>query len=276
MNDTNRLLHIITIALAAIFLAGGWVGSPSVQADLVAQYHFDEAGGTTAFDSVGSVHGTLSVAGAAFSAGGIAGNAISLDRVAGGFVNMGPSFGFLTGDYSIAFWVKTTTTQIDTLALSKHTANSANGYYFNINPTGDGGTANKVTFDASSQTSQGVTSTTSVNDGVWHQIVGVYQAGGSESIFVDGAPAESTNGSFAMIANSAPFLIGGVNSAGTPTARYTGLVDEVQIYNQALTGAQVDYLFQNPAQGIPEPGTASLIAVGVAGWLTLRRRSRNA
>ena len=42
-------------------------------------------------------------------------------RAAGGFVNMGPSFAFLTGNYSIAFWVKTTTTQIDTIALYNHT-----------------------------------------------------------------------------------------------------------------------------------------------------------
>jgi hypothetical protein len=33
-------------------------------------------------------------------------------------------------------------------------------------------------------------SSTSVNDGNWHQIVAVYQASGSRLIYVDGAPAE--------------------------------------------------------------------------------------
>ncbi len=225
----------------------------------VAQYHFDESSGPTAFDSTGAFNGTLSAAGATFSAGGISGNAISLDRAAGGFVNMGTSFpGFLTGDYSVVFWVKTTTAQIDTIAVSKHTASSANGFYFNINPTGDGGVATKVTFDASSQTSQGATSGTSVNDGMWHQVVGVYKAGGNEFIYVDGAPAEASSPSTAMISNAAPFLIGGVNSAGTPAGRFTGLIDEVQVYDYALTDAAISYLFDNPSQAIQTLGPLTL------------------
>ncbi len=246
-------------------LPGGYndnTGSFQVEVDpvtLIAHYHFDESTGPTAYDSTGAFNGTLSVAGAAFTAGGISGNAISLDRAAGGFVNMGTSFpGFLNGDYSIVFWMKTTTTEIDTIAVSKHTANSANGFYFNINPTGDGGVPSKVTFDASSQTSQGATSASSVNDGVWHQIVGVYQAGGNEFIYVDGAPAEATSPTTAMISNTAPFMIGGISSDGTPTARYTGLIDEVQVYDRALTAEEITYLFHNPSKTIQTLGPLTL------------------
>lgn len=269
--------HIASAAFAPLLLLSAITAPQIGHAAIIAQYHFDESGGMTAFDSVSSFNGTLAATGASFVPGGISGNAISLDKALGGLVNMGTSFpGFLTGDFSIVLWVNTTTTLIDTIALGKHEAGSQNGYFFAINPTGGGGTANKTTFVESDFVSQGTTSTTTVNDGVWHQIVGVYQSGGNESIYVDGSPAESTNAVTAMIANGAPFLIGGVNQSGTPNARYTGLVDEVQVYNQALTGAQVDLLFQNPAQVVPEPGTLSLFALGIVGWLTLKRQSRSA
>src|SRR5207245_5805475 len=94
-------------------------------------------------------------------------------------------------------------------------------------------------------------STTSVNDGNWHQIVAVYQAGGSKLIYVDGAPAEDSKPSQEFVANSVAFLIGGVNFGGTPTGLFTGLIDEVQIYNYALLDSDVDFLFQNHGQEIP-------------------------
>lgn len=235
----------------------------------VAHYRFDESSGPTAFDSVGAFNGTLSPSGATFTAGGISGNAISLDRAAGGFVNMGTSFpGFLTGDYSLVLWVKTTTTEVDTIAIGKHTAGSENGYFVHINPTGGGGVANKANFVASSFTSLGATSSTTVNDGAWHQIVGVYQSGGNESIYVDGVPLESTNGAKAMIASTAPFMIGGINTAGTPTARYTGLIDEVQVYDHALTDTAISYLFQNPSQAIQTLGPLTLTRDGAGFRLT--------
>ncbi|MCZ7638961.1 MAG: LamG domain-containing protein [Verrucomicrobia bacterium] len=60
-----------------------------------------------------------------------------------------------------------------------------------------------------------MTSSASVNDGNWHQLVGVYQAGGSERIYVDGALA-ATGASEPVVLNNAPFLIGGSVSMVLP------------------------------------------------------------
>jgi hypothetical protein len=259
---------------APAILAFALATAGAVKGDILAQYHFDEMGGSTAFDSAGSFNGTLSAQGASFVSGGISGNAISLDRGLGGLVNMGTSFpGFTSGDFSLVMWVNTTTTLQDTVVLGKHEAFTQNGYFVAINQTGGGGTPNKATFTAGSEfVSQSPTSTSTVNDGVWHQVVAVYHTGGLHSIFVDGSPVEASTNSQNIPSNGAAFLIGGVNQSGNPNARYTGLVDEVQVYDQALTDSQIDFLFANPTQAVPEPATLSLIALGLFAGAICKKR----
>jgi hypothetical protein len=243
----------------------------AAHADAIAHYKFDESSGTTAADSVGSVDGMLQGA-ASFVSGGISGNAVSLTRSGNGVVNMGNNFGFASGNFSISFWVKTTTTEPDSLALSKHFAGFENSYLFPIGPTGGGGAAGKANFTNSTFVSGGATSTTTVNDGQWHHIVGVYVAGGTTSIFVDGSPAEAIAASAATITNNVAFLVGGVGAVGSgaPESRYTGLIDDVQIYSNALSNSDVDFLVNNPGQVVPVPASAALLGLG--GLLAGRRR----
>ncbi len=219
---------------------------------LVAHWTFDEESGPTAHDRLGSYDGTLS-GGAAFTAGGIAGNCVSLDRAMNSFVNMGTNVpAFTSGDFSVVVWVKTSATEIDTLALSRHEAFVSNGYIVPVGPTGGGGAAGKATFYASDpQVAQAPVSTTTVNDGAWHQIIGVYRAGGTHSVYVDGAPAEATTASSPIVDRGAFFLIGGVKSNGQPESRFTGLIDDVQLYATALTDGQIDYLFAHPGRPAP-------------------------
>src|SRR5205814_2229206 len=69
---------------------------------------------------------------------------------------------------------------------------------------------------------------------------------------------------------SVAFLIGGVNFEGTPTGLFTGLIDEVQIYNYALVDSDVDFLFHNPGQEIAPhelpPGDCVTLPSGLISW----------
>lgn len=269
MSSSVRLARL-SLAISAILV------SSVVQADVVAHYAFNESSGATAAPTVGVINGVLQGA-ASFVAGGISGNAVSLVRSGDGVVNMGNNFGFLTGDYSISYWVQTTATEADTLALSKHSAGSQNGYLFPVGTTGGGGAPGKVNFTASTMVASGVTSTTTVNDGAWHHIVGVYQAGGNISIFVDGAPAEQIGTSSPMISNVSSFLVGGTGQIGSPLVadgRYTGLIDDLQIYNHALSDSHVNFLFANPGATVPEPTATVLIGIAALAPLVRRRPLR--
>jgi len=240
------------MAAAAGCLAVWLVGGAPAQAVPVAQWHFDEAPGTgTAYDSVGSVDGVLNGA-ADFAAGGIAGNCVSLDRTGNGFVDMGDQFGFTSGDFSIVAWAKTAPGDqtYNTYILSKHHAGTACGYVLGINTdAGGNGQTDKAWFYVADY-SPAAASTTSVNDGNWHQVVGVFHAGGSHDLYVDGEWETSMNSSEA-IATDAPLLIGGVYSylaSGLPEGFFTGLIDEVQLYDHALSDTEVGYLYEHPTE----------------------------
>jgi uncharacterized repeat protein (TIGR02543 family) len=244
--------------VASIFAAGsaGKCAPATPQARALAHWKFDETNGTIAHDSAGTYNGTLSPTGSEFVPSGRSGGALRLNKANNGFVNMGNVLGLENTDFSLVAWVKMAAGDTsDSVILTKHAAYSRNGYLLDVNKDSvflD----NKVAFVeggsgfASYTIDETPISTTSVNDGNWHQVVATFQAGGMRSIYVDGAPAEGTKLSQPFNQNTVAFLIGGVNFEGIPTSRFDGLIDEVQIYNYSLAAADVDFLFQNPGQEI--------------------------
>ena len=248
-----------------IFLAHVLVTTMTAEAALLARWSFDEQGGTNVNDSAGSYNGTLSPTGSSLVSGGISGGAVSLNRAANGYVTMGNVLGLESGDYTIVAWIKMAAgdTTPDCMILSKAAAFSRNGYYIHVNQSTGLAmqSTNKVFFYQGGfgvgqlQASETPVSTTSVNDGNWHQVVAVFRAGATKSIYVDGAPAESTKPSQSGTGNSVPFYIGAVSFAGAPQGRFSGLIDEVQIYNHALNDNEINYLFANPSLIVPS-GTA--------------------
>ena len=81
-----------------------------------------------------------------------------------------------------------------------------------------------------------IVSTTPINDGNWHQLVGVYD-GTNESLFVDGQPAGTPHTS-APAGSTANVWIGGApDYAGA--RNFNGNIAQVAILTNALTAAQV-------------------------------------
>ena len=76
----------------------------------------------------------------------------------------------------------------------------------------------------------------------------MYEANGQARIYVDGSPAESTHPGGAINAVAAQFLVGGIVVSGNPSGNYTGLVDDVQVYRNALSDSEVQFLFDHPGQ----------------------------
>ena len=230
--------------IASVFvLLSSFFAPLSVQAQLglVAHWGFDETGGKTAFDSVGVVNGAL-FGGAAFTTtGGISGGAL---QITNGYVDMGNNFP-ASSTFSIQSWVKTSPSDFSgMMPVAKHWSGIGQGYFLAINNVGDGFTrTNYAGFYSANNTTFAAVGGLPVNDGKWHQLVGVYN-NGTISIYIDGNLANS--GSIGYSNNSAHFMVGGFfSNSGSPVNYFRGLIDEVEVYNIALSGNDVKALYNS-------------------------------
>lgn len=117
-----------------------------------------------------------------------------------------------------------------------------------------------------------------VNDGGWHHVVAISPAGGPAELWVDGGLV-ATGGATALTDNgSGRLMIGGNPDTGPGFRTWDGAIDDIGMWDRALTGDEIGAIFAAGAQGIPladvpEPGT-SVLALLAAGCLALVRRRR--
>lgn len=269
------------IAIAAFLLMAGDAGR--ARADLVSQWLFDETSGTVAHDGVGGINGTLA-GGAAFDpgagpGGGIYSGAISLSEATDSYVDMGAVYPFTSGSFSIVAWVKLApgdTNYYPNIA-GKQYAGLVSGYGLFTSAPYVPGTLGKAGFYAADGDPYDYAySANSVDDGSWHQLVGVYDAGGTHQIYVDGqlegsAPTSPIGG------NPADFLVGGIFSINANVGYFNGLISDVSVYNNALSASDVYSLYElviNSAT-VPEPSSLvmGMIGLALAGGTAARRRT---
>lgn len=233
-------------------------GSNSLVA--AAHWKFDESSGNTATDSAGGFPAHLSPSGAQFIANGVSGRAIHLDRVSGGYAEVGDILDLESGGFTCSVWIRMSAGDLSgpAVILSKHVPGFPNGYYLAANHDAPFGQLGRASFFAGNTDHvPATTSTTIVNDGQWHHVVGVYNRNEQTLIFVDGVPAEDSRSTLPPRAQPGSFVIGGTFPT-VPESLFTGDIDDVQIYRRALSDSEIDQLFQNPGSNLAELATRIL------------------
>src|SRR5262249_26978027 len=92
-----------------------------------------------------------------------------------------------------------------------------------------------------------LTGTTALNNNAWH-FIALADNAGTETIYVDGVPDIVTSSMANPLAASANQIwIGGSPDGGDGATKMTGLIDEVYLFNRALSSAEVQSLYNNNA-----------------------------
>ena len=111
-----------------------------------------------------------------------------------------------------------------------------------------------------------VTSITGLTPGQWYHIAGTYD-GAEARVYVDGTLDSTAAQSVVPLTNPGPLFLGqrGDNQA---FAFYEGLLDEVSIYNRALTAEEVSAIYQAGSEGKTRPAPPEPVPppAGLIGW----------
>lgn len=179
-------------------------------------------------------------------------------------LDTGSTFSLL-GDYStfrpfsISIWVRQTVAQsaADTQAVFGMTTNSTNSATYNtgfeiITREGSAGRGVRVRARQGGGGSNAgeVATGYDICDGNWHHLVAVYEAD-SRSVYVDGVFRGTNTTPVAITTNPIRyFALGAFLRAGNILDDFSGDLDDLQIYEGAVTQSEATQLFQHPGETI--------------------------
>jgi len=253
------LIYLIPIVLVLGMVAGA-------RGDLVGHWRFDEGSGTATVDSSGKNYDGTLVGDVQWSNDGVYGSCL---QFGGGvairsYVEAAGSqeIEFGNADFSISLWIKTTGTKEMTILSNvrgsgHHSIDGEQTPTLGVNR--DDVHIGKVSYDNVYVTS--IDSSATVNDGQWHHLA-LVQSHDSLSqteawtLYIDGNPDAQKSLDNSADAGGQRLRIGGGVSHPSFSNSFTGLIDDIRIYNHALSEAEVmslvigesDFAFrQNPA-----------------------------
>jgi hypothetical protein len=260
----TRTLAGLACLLGAIALACGITAAQAAAAapGLVAAYGFNEGSGTTAADASGTGN-TGSTSATTWTAAGRYGGALSFNGTGSSVaVNDSPSLD-LTAGMTLEAWVNPTALGATDwrTAVGKQTTNGiAYALYAN-----NGGARPAGQVDIGGE--QNAIGTAQLPLNAWSHLATTYD-GATLRLYVNGTQVASKAQTGSIAVSTAQLRIGGNAIWGE---YFSGLIDEVRIYNRALAVAEVQADMNAPvapASGDATPPTAQITAPAAGASLT--------
>jgi sialidase-1 len=173
-----------------------------------------------------------------------------------------PDFSLVSGDFTMALWLRLDSSAGNYYAMGHDEGpGSLNKWIFWVNP----GASNFFLHVNSPSGGFNVTSpSTWAADTDWHHLA-ITREGTLFSFYLDGGLLGTDNNSGAIPDPNTTFQMGTAES-GHPERILRGALDEVRLYDNALSAPQISQL-------VPEPSVATLFGLGLGMLGAWRRRS---
>jgi len=179
---------------------------------------------------------------------------------------------FTVSNVTIAVWMKTTD-KSDAKHIFSDYASGYDAEWYNLYLTANSGWIRWAADPGGNVTVPVAVGTTDLSDGEWHFVVGVRDTASKQlKVYVDGVLEKMATDKYASVLNpNADFWIGGQN--GFSKRFFNGDIDDLSIYNRALSEAEILELYQlsedpkegwitlTPKHGILAPGSNVSVSV---------------
>jgi hypothetical protein len=245
----EKNMYLKSLSLIVLVILLGCI-TGSTNASLVAQYQFEG----NANDSSGNGYNGTFMGDAKTVTDAQRGQVLNLDGI-DDYVDCGTGPA-ITGisPFTVAAWIKTSNTSHSAIVTQRDPSNNSGSYGFGLV---DQGRSQIYVYDGGYgflfQSGTGVT------DGTWHHVAAVRTNSTDGELFIDGNIVATSSGT----AISLQQVLVVIGRGYTGSYFFNGLMDDVRIYDNALSQEEVRQL-------IPEPAT--MLLVGLGGILLRRKR----
>lgn len=243
------------------------VNAAIVPAGLVAAYNFNEGAGSAVTDLSGNGN-TGTISGATWTTSGKFGNALVFNGNSAVVTVPNTASLRLTTGMTLEAWVYPTSTPTGWRSVIDK---NLDGYYLMASTNVGNRPSVGGTWVGGNQNTVGP-STLAVNS--WTHLAATFD-GSTARLFVNGTQVAAQAQTTALVTTSGTLQIGG-NSY--PNEFFAGVIDEVRIYNRALTAAELQADMSSPAGGAGQgtasaPATADTAAPSAPGSLSAKASS---
>ena len=243
----------ITLSIFATFLSL----AGSANAALLAHWTFDESSGTTAADSSGNGLTATTTASTTWIAG-VSGTAANDPKFT---LSDSSSLALADGNtaFTISLWASTTTSD-NYAVLAGFEGTGGAGDRYAIKTSGGN-------IEATIGGAIAVANLPTTSNGNWIHIVAVNDpAAGNSRVYVNGVQSGDDGSVINLSSSSSEWTMGTYwNSNGYD---YTGALDDVQVYDAALTSAEVAFLNSNPGSVLGGGGDSIVMGAPSANTFT--------
>ncbi len=240
-----------------------------LQFDFVSQWNGGVVSGTTATDISGGNNGTL--LGRTTVVSGIFGEAFKFNG-SSAYIKIGnpASLNFGTGSFSLDVWfiggVGRRSSIGNIIRKSNYPEKGPGaGYWLRIG-TSEGGqmleffTGETVGYENQFRGSIA----TPINSGTWYRVVATRDDAGTMKLYVNGELKGTAKAPNADTTSEAPFTIGAWDDRFGAREFFSGLIEEVSVYNRALDSSEIEFAYKEMRQilaakdsGVPFPGNCN-------------------